>query len=267
MLLRRGWFPTPGRAAILLPGAGKLLHGSAFASSSSVDPRWTQVDKMFERSLVFTPRNVALKKTLSAVMSESEKHQLPQIHVAANQGKFLAILAQAMRAKRILEIGTLAGYSTIWLADAVSLMAADAQVLSLEIDASRATLARDNVARAGLQDKVTILQGSALDTLRELAQAPSNPFDMIFVDADKISNVDYFKWSLKLSRPGTLIVFDNVVRNGGILDEHSNDESIRGIQALFDVVSKEPRVEATALQTVGCKGWDGICVILVKTPG
>jgi predicted O-methyltransferase YrrM len=194
---------------------------------------------------------------LDQALADSDAAGLPQIAVAPNQGRMLKLLAQMAGARRILEIGTLGGYSTIWLARALP---ADGRLVSLEYAPKHAEVARTNLARAGLADRVEVRVGRALDLLPTL----EGPFDFTFIDADKPSNPDYFQWALRLSRPGSVIVVDNVVRAGGVADPHG-DASVQGTRRMFEVIAAEPRVEATAVQTVGAKGWDGFCLIRVKT--
>lgn len=211
---------------------------------------WAKVDDYLVGAL--QPADPALDQTLA----DSDAAGLPQIAVAPNQGKLLHLLVKMTGAKRILEIGTLGGYSTIWLARALP---AEGTLTSLEYDPKHAEVARANVARAGLASQVDIRQGKALDILPTL----SGPYDFVFIDADKPSNPDYFAWALKLSPPGGVIVVDNVVRSGGIADP-AGDANVQGTRRMFDLIAAEPRVEATAVQTVGSKGWDGFCLIRVK---
>jgi predicted O-methyltransferase YrrM len=181
---------------------------------------------------------------------------LPDINVTAAQGKLLNILVRAQQARSILEIGTLGGYSTIWLAKA---LAKGGRVITLEANAKHAEAARLNIARAGLADKVEVRVGPALETLAQL----EGPFDLIFIDADKPSYPDYLAWSLKLSRRGTLIVADNVVLHGDVFHEPSDDPRVRGMRRFLEELASDPRVSATAIQTVGCKGYDGFSIALV----
>ena len=212
---------------------------------------WTAVDAYIEQKLI--PRDDALDAALAA----SAAAGLPGIQVAPVQGKMLAILARAVGAKRILEIGTLGGYSTIWLARALG---PGGRVVTIEIDPRHAAVARQNLERAGVGDRVDVHVGPAIEVLRALA----GPFDLVFIDADKESNAEYFDEALRLARPGTLIIVDNVVREGGVLDASSKDEMVRGTRRLFDRVAREPRVDATAVQTVGVKEWDGFLLAIVK---
>lgn len=182
---------------------------------------------------------------------------LPPIDVSPAQGKFLSLLVQAIRARRILEIGTLGGYSTAWLASALP---PGGEVVSLEYSARHAEVARANLDRAGLAGRVAVKVGAALDLLPSLA----GPFDLVFIDADKPSNASYLRWALKLSREGTVIILDNVIRDGGVVDAASGDASVRGSREAFDLLAAEPRIDATALQTVGVKGWDGFVMGVVR---
>jgi predicted O-methyltransferase YrrM len=185
---------------------------------------------------------------------------LPAIDVAPNQGKLLHLMAQMQGARSILEIGTLGGYSTIWLARALP---PDGRLLTLEAEAKHAEVACANVARAGLAGVVEVRVGRALDTLPLLAKEGRGPFDMVFIDADKPSNADYVEWALKLTRPGSIIIVDNVVRAGGILDASSDDPRIQGTRRLYEALAREPRLNATAVQTVGSKGHDGFVLARV----
>ncbi len=171
------------------------------------------------------------------------------------------MLAKLQRAQTILEIGTLGGYSTIWLARALP---ADGRIITLEFSPHHAQVAQANLERAGVADKVTIITGRAVDSLNQLIQAGTAPFDMVFIDADKVNTPNYLMLSLQLSRVGTLIIADNIVREGQVLATDSDDENILGIRRFNELVSNDPRLEATALQTVGSKGYDGIGVIIVK---
>jgi predicted O-methyltransferase YrrM len=214
--------------------------------------QWTAVDRYFND--LFVPADPALDAALEA----SAKAGLPPIQVSPNQGKLLFLLAKLHGARNVLEIGTLGGYSAIWLARALP---AGGRLTTLEADAKHAEVARDSIARAGLASVVDVRLGRALDTLPELAG--DGPFDLIFIDADKASLPDYFKWALELSRVGTLIIVDNVVRNGAVVDAGSADPSVQGVRRLNEIVARERRVSATAIQTVGSKGYDGFALALV----
>ncbi|MFG2404046.1 O-methyltransferase [Streptomyces brevispora] len=216
--------------------------------------RWAEVDDYFNALLVGSD------EALDAAVEASEKAGLPAIQVAANQGKLLNLLARLQGARTVLEIGTLGGYSTIWLARALP---EGGRLVTLEADPECAEVARRNIERAGLADVVEIRVGRALDTLPELAEQGYGPFDVVFIDADKPSNPDYLAWSLKLTRPGSLIIADNVVRDGEVVDAASEDPKVRGVRRFTELVAAEPTLTATALQTVGSKGYDGLMAILV----
>ena len=222
------------------------------------DERWSTVDRYITDSLV--PSDPALEAALAA----SNAAGLPQINVAPNQGKLLYLLARAQGARAILEIGTLGGYSTIWLARALP---PDGRLVTLETDPKHAEVARANIARAGLANVVEVRVGRALDLLPQLAAEGFPPFDLAFVDADKPSNPEYLAWALKLSRPGSLIIFDNVVRGGAVADAASEDPNVLGVRRLYAALEAEPRVDATAVQTVGSKGYDGFAVAFVTESG
>lgn len=215
---------------------------------------WTAVDQYINGLLV--PSDSAL----DAALESSAAAGLPSIQVTPAQGKFLNVLARLLNAKNILEIGTLGGYSTIWLARALP---AGGRLLTLEADAKHAEVARQNIARAGLSGVVELRQGKALDSLPRVASEGRGPFDLIFIDANKSNMPDYFDWALKLSRRGTAIVADNVIRHGGVLDASSDDADIQGVRRFNERVAAEPRVSATELQTVGSKGYDGFGLIVV----
>lgn len=185
---------------------------------------------------------------------------LPDISVSAAQGRLLHVLALACGARSILEIGTLGGYSTIWLASALP---ADGRMVTLEYDQRHADVARANLARAGLADRVEVRVGPALDTLPRLALERHGPFDLTFIDADKENNPQYFRWALQLSGKGSLIIVDNVVRGGKVADPYSDDPDVVGTRKLIDALAAEPRVSATAIQTVGSKSYDGFAIALV----
>ncbi|MFE4591020.1 O-methyltransferase [Streptomyces laurentii] len=216
--------------------------------------RWAAVDAYVTDLLA--PADDAL----TAALADSEAAGLPRIAVAPNQGKLLHLLAATQGARRILEIGTLGGYSTIWLARALP---ADGRLITLEYSAVHADVARRNLARAGLDTLVEVRTGAALDTLPKLEAEGAGPFDLVFIDADKVNNPHYVTWALKLSRPGTLIIVDNVVRGGAIATPHPDDPAITGTREMFDLVAREPRLDATAFQTVGTKGYDGLLIARV----
>lgn len=218
-------------------------------------PLWSEIDGYFNG--VLGGDDAALLHALEA----SRLAGLPSIAVAPNQGKLLNLLAKSLGAKRILEIGTLGGYSTIWLARG---LAEGGRLLTLELEPNHARVARENLANAGLADVVEVRQGVALELLPEVEQAWAPAFDLVFIDADKPSNPDYFAWALRLTRPGGLIIVDNVVRSGQVVDP-AGDSSVQGVRRLADMVAAEPRVSATVVQTVGDKGHDGLMVILVES--
>jgi predicted O-methyltransferase YrrM len=215
---------------------------------------WTAVDKYICDHLVHSD------SVLEEVLDVSNAAGLPPIAVTPNLGKLLYLFARIQGAKEILEIGTLAGYSTIWLARALP---PGGRLISLEADPKHAEIARNNIARAGLAEVVEIRLGSALETLPQLAAEGLGPFDLIFVDAEKQDNPEYFAWSLRLSRPGSVLVFDNVVRDGAVIDPANTAPSVQGIRRFNELVAAEPRVSATAIQTVGSKGYDGFAIALV----
>jgi predicted O-methyltransferase YrrM len=215
---------------------------------------WNAVDRYINDLLV--PSDSALDAALAA----SAEAGLPAISVAPNQGKLLQLLARLQGARAILEIGTLGGYSAIWLARALS---PGGRLITLEADPKHAEVARANIARAGLAGVVELRLGRALDTLPALVREHRGPFDLIFIDADKPGYSDYFAWALKLSRRGTLIVADNVVRKGAVADPASGDPMVQGVRRFTELVAAEPRVSATAIQTVGSKGYDGLAIALV----
>jgi predicted O-methyltransferase YrrM len=214
---------------------------------------WTALDQYFNDALMSDD------PVLDAALEASDAGGLPQHNVAPNQGKLLMLLAQMQGARRILEIGTLGGYSTIWMARALP---QDGKLITLEYEPKHAEVARANIANAGLGDEVDIRVGAAIDTLPQLAAEGAGPFDLIFIDADKRGNRDYFRWALKLSRVGTVIIVDNVARGGAVVDPNG-DESVQGVRRLTEMLAKEPRVSATAIQTVGSKGYDGFILARV----
>lgn len=229
---------------------------------------WNTVDRYISQTLA--PSDAVL----DAALAESEKAGLPAINVAPNQGKLLHLLARSVvmarsagneksNPGRILEIGTLGGYSTIWLARALM---PGGRLITLEAEPRHAEVARANIARAGLSDLVELRLGRAIDTLPALAAEGSPPFDLIFIDADKESYPEYFTWAVRLSRPGTLIVADNVVRKGAVSDPNTTDPMVQGIRRFNERVAADTRVSATAVQTVGSKGYDGFALIVVERP-
>lgn len=217
---------------------------------------WVTVDHYFSKLLSLGD------PVLDAALAANKAAELPAIDVAPNQGKMLQLLAQMVSARRILEIGTLGGYSTIWLARALPV---GGKLITLEFNPVHADVARANIARANLAHLVDIRIGAALDTLPKLHAEMKSPFDMVFIDADKPNNAEYVRWALKLSRPGTLIMVDNVVRDGGVADASSTDNDVLGARRLFELLESEPRLNSTALQTVGAKGYDGFALAIVKS--
>ncbi|MGZ6267387.1 MAG: O-methyltransferase [Candidatus Limnocylindrales bacterium] len=217
---------------------------------------WALVDEYLNERLV--PSDDALEAAVKAGIDAG----MPQIQVPPTQGKFLYLLARMLGARRILEIGTLAGYSTIWLGRALP---PDGRLVSLEVNPAYAEVARADLRRARLDGIVEVRVGQALDSLAALAEEGVGPFDLVFVDADRDHLPDYVAWGLRLSRPGTVIVVDNVVRHGAVIDQASADANIQGIRRMFDLVAAEPRLEATALQTVGVKGHDGFAMLRVTS--
>ncbi|GAB2901887.1 O-methyltransferase [Paralcaligenes sp. KSB-10] len=216
--------------------------------------QWTSVDSYFT-DLLLEP-----DPSLDTVLAHSGQAQLPAINVAPNQGKLLYLLALMKAARRILEIGTLGGYSTIWLARALP---EQGKLVSLELDGSYAALAAQNIALVGESGKVEIRVGPALDSLRKMVEHGEEPFDLIFIDADKEHNPQYLELSLALSRAGTVIIGDNVVRKGEVVNASSNDPSVRGVRRFCELMATSPRLTATAVQTVGSKGWDGFSLAMV----
>jgi len=216
---------------------------------------WSQVDSYIAERLM--PPDPALDAALAA----NKAAGLPAIDVSPPQGKLLNFFARMIGARRVLEIGTLGGYSTIWLARALP---PDGVVVTLEALPAHAETARKNIERAGLTARVDLRVGPALETLPLLASEGGAPFDLIFIDADKRGNPDYLDWAKKLSRPGSLIVVDNVVRHGALIDPARDDADIQGIRRFFDLLAEDPNLSATAIQTVGSKGWDGFALVLVE---
>lgn len=216
---------------------------------------WSAVDDYISRVLIKPD------KALESALKESVAAGLPEISVTANQGRLLEQLARLCGARKILEIGTLGGYSTIWLARALP---PDGRVVSLELDPHHAEVARSNIDRAGLSRLVEIRVGAALDTLPTLAAERKGPFDFIFIDADKPNIPEYFAWAKKLARKGSVIVVDNVIREGAIIDDASEDASVLGVRRLNDMLAADSDISATTIQTVGSKGYDGFTLALVQ---
>jgi predicted O-methyltransferase YrrM len=200
---------------------------------------------------------------LTAAREAAADAGMPAIEVSAQHGKLLALLATAMRATRALEIGTLAGYSTIQLARGVG---PGGRVVTLEYEPRHADVARESLARAGVDDRVEVIVGAALDTLPKLAER-DEAFDLVFIDADKENNVAYVDWAIKLAAPGAIIVVDNIARFGRVLDPAPDDRQARAVRDMLEMMGEHPRLDAAAIQTVGTKGWDGFAVAIVKDPG
>ncbi|MDQ6899198.1 MAG: O-methyltransferase [Candidatus Dormibacteraeota bacterium] len=216
---------------------------------------WQAVDEYLGQRLL--PADPALEEALRSAAAAG----LPEIAVSPAQGKFLHLLARIRQARRILELGTLGGYSAIWLARALP---ADGKLVTLEAEPAFAEVARANIARAELADRVEIIVGAALESLPRLKDRAQEPFDLFFIDADKANSLEYVRWALRLSRPGSVIVLDNVVRDGALADPTTRDENVLGMRRVFDFLPTEPRLSATALQTVGVKGYDGFALLLVQ---
>jgi predicted O-methyltransferase YrrM len=217
---------------------------------------WEAVDKFLDTMLI--PQDSSLDDALAAAAAA----KLPAIQVSSVQGKFLHLLARILGARNILEIGTLGGYSTIWMARALP---EGGRIITLEADPKHADVAKKNFARAGVESKVELRLGKALDTLPQVAADGRGPFDLFFIDANKSNMPEYFEWSLKLARKGSVIIADNVVREGAILDEKSKDADIQGIRRFLEMVGKEKCVSGTALQTVSTKNYDGFALVLVTS--
>jgi len=215
---------------------------------------WTRVDEYIEAHLIGSD------DALQAALETNRARALPSIDVAPNQGKLLYLLAGMLGARRVLEIGTLGGYSTIWLARALP---PDGRLLSLELEPRHAEVARENVARAGLASLVDVKVGPALESLEALEQSRAEPFDFVFIDADKANIPEYFTRSLALTRPGGVIVVDNVVRKGALVAADTIDPNVRGVQRFHELLQRTPHVSATTLQTVGKKGYDGFTLVRV----
>jgi predicted O-methyltransferase YrrM len=215
---------------------------------------WNAVDK-YVSGLVVRP-----DAALDAALTSTAAAGMPPIAVSAPQGKLLHLIARMIGAERILEVGTLGGYSTIWMARALP---EGGRLISLEIDPRHAEVARANLARAGLDGVAEVRIGAALDTLPKLAEENVGPFDLVFIDADKANIPEYFQWGLKLSRPGAVIIVDNVIRNGAVLDDSGRDANVAGVRRLNELLNSLPEVEATTVQTVGSKGYDGFTLAIV----
>ncbi len=220
---------------------------------ASVD-KWKDVDVYFESKLQSS------ETIMDSILKANTEAGLPAIDVSPNQGKFLYLLAKMKGAKNILEIGTLGGYSSIWLARALP---DDGHLITLEYEAKHAKVAEENIKKAGLEQKIEVMVGAALDLLPTLEEKGYPHFDLIFIDADKPNNPHYLNWALKLSKPGTVIIADNVVRDGQVLDENSEVSSVQGIRQFIDLLAQEERIDSTAIQTVGIKGYDGFVLGVV----
>jgi predicted O-methyltransferase YrrM len=218
------------------------------------EQQYQAVDRYLEQR--YAPANDAF----AAVLAANDAAGLPPIAVSPVQGKLLQILARMVHARRILEIGTLGGYSSLWLAGALP---ADGRLITLELNARHATVARSNFVRAGLADRIELREGPALDSLDKLHTEGVEPFDFFFIDADKPNSPNYVSWALKLAHRGSVIVIDNVIRDGAIVNERSRDPAVQGTRRLHDMIAAEPRLSATAIQTVGAKGYDGFTIALV----
>lgn len=216
---------------------------------------WTQVDSYCERRLH------APDDALGQALAASDAAGLPAIAVSACQGKFLHLLARVRGARRILELGALGGYSTIWLARALP---AEGHLVTIEIDPAHAAVATSNIARAGLSGRVQIRVGPALTELDQMITRGESPFDLVFIDADKPNNPNYVERCLKLTRPGSVIIVDNVIRRGGVLDESGTDDRVVGARRVIELMGTHPSLDATVLQTVGLKGYDGFAIALVR---
>jgi predicted O-methyltransferase YrrM len=217
---------------------------------------WEAVEQYFDKVLVVQD------SALDDALASASAAKLPAIQVSSVQGKLLHLLARMLGARKILEIGTLGGYSTIWMARALP---EGGRIITLEADPKHAEVARKNFARAAVENKVELRLGKALDTLPQVAAEGLGPFDLFFIDANKSNMPEYFEWSLKLARKGSVIIADNVVREGAVLDASSKDPDIQGIRRFLEMVGKEKRVSGTALQTVSTKNYDGFAMVLVTS--
>ena len=215
--------------------------------------KWSAVDNYMISSLI--PED----DVLSQVLENNKRAGLPEHDVAANQGQLLALFVRMTQARRILEIGTLGAYSSIWMARALP---PDGKLITLEADPTHADVARQNIQLAGLTDRIQLIEGPALNSLENFGDVP--PFDLIFIDADKPNNPGYLEWALHYSRPGTVIIGDNVVRDGEVINGQSDDTRVLGVRRFIEMIGDNPRLTATALQTVGIKGWDGFTLAIVE---
>ncbi|MDH2913154.1 O-methyltransferase [Kosakonia sp. HypNH10] len=216
--------------------------------------KWSAVDEYLAQQLL--PED----EVLTQILANNRRAGLPEIDVSPMQGQLLALLVRMTHAKRILEIGTLGAYSTVWMARELP---SDGELLTLEFDALHAAIARENIEFAGLTRQVRVKEGPALQTLESLGERP--PFDLIFIDADKPNNPNYLKWALHYSRPGTLIIGDNVVRDGEVTNPSSTDDRVQGVRKFIEMIGDNPHLTATAMQTVGTKGWDGFTLAWVNS--
>ena len=215
--------------------------------------QWSAVDNYMISSLI--PED----DVLSQVLENNKRAGLPEHDVAANQGQLLALFVRMTQARRILEIGTLGAYSSIRMARALP---PDGKLITLEADPTHADVARQNIRLAGLNDRIELIEGPALNSLENFGDVP--PFDLIFIDADKPNNPGYLEWALHYSRPGTVIIGDNVVRDGEVINGQSDDARVLGVRRFIEMIGDNPRLTATALQTVGVKGWDGFTLAIVN---
>jgi predicted O-methyltransferase YrrM len=226
------------------------------ANTKIAKPEWVAVDRYFCELLAPSETD----DVFDAALAANKQAGLPEIDVTRLQGKFLEFLVRISGARRVLEIGTLGGYSTLWLARALP---EDGRIVTLEFDPHHAQTARENLRNAGALDRVDLRVGRAVESLPALENTAAAPFDLIFIDADKASYPEYLEWALKLSRPSTVIVADNVVRDGKVIDADSNDPDIQGVRRFTELLAAEPRLSATVLQTVGVKGYDGFALAVV----
>lgn len=217
--------------------------------------RWNKVDAFITGHLLDDD------PVLAAVLKANEAAGLPAIDVSPAQGKLLNLLVKISGAKTLLEIGTLGAYSTIWMARALP---ADGRAITMEYESRHAQVAKANIERAGLSGRVEVRVGAASENLPKLAEEGLGPFDFVFIDADKPNNPVYLDWAVKLSRPGTVIILDNVIRDGDVIEAKSSDPTIIGTRAAFELIGRHPKLDATAIQTVGAKGYDGFAVAIVK---
>jgi predicted O-methyltransferase YrrM len=224
-------------------------------SVNHMSDTWNAVDD-YVGGLIVKPDSA-----LDSALASTAAAGMPPIAVSAAQGKLLHLIARMLRAERILEVGTLGGYSTIWMARALP---ADGRIISLEIDPRHAEVARANLARAGVDGVAEVRIGAALDALPKLAEEDGGPFDLMFIDADKANIPEYFRWGVKLTRPGGVIIVDNVIRNGAVLDDSGSDPAVEGVRRLNEQLATLSEVTATTIQTVGAKGYDGFTLAMVN---